>query len=89
MNQQRYFQATKSRNSRGESSAHGDGIAPVPDPIATPILEHVCLIVSLIERRRVALAEIVHMLAQKERQHRMGRRPQRSYGVLRIRNQGS
>ncbi len=89
LNQRRYLHAHTSRNARGAAPAHADGTSPAPDPIATPILEHVRLMLSLIERRPVVLAEIVQMLEQKERQHRMERRPQPSYGVQRIRNQGS
>jgi hypothetical protein len=47
------------------------------------------LIVSLIERRRVSLDEIMQMLAQKERQHRMGGRRKASYGERRIDERGS
>ena len=56
---------------------------------AAPIVHHVRLIVSLIERRRVSLDEIMQMLAQKERQHRMGGRRKASYGERRIDGRGS
>jgi hypothetical protein len=60
-----------------------------PDETAAPIVHHVRLIVSLIERRPVGLDEIRRLLAQKERQHRMGRRRKASYGVRRIDGRGS
>jgi hypothetical protein len=89
-NQRRYRVLCESRPPPcGTAPANGNGTHPVPDLIPTPILEHVRLIVSLIERRPVAMAEIMQMLAKKERQHRMVRTPQRPYGVPRIRNQGS
>jgi RNase P protein component len=56
---------------------------------AAPIVHHVRLIVSLIERRPVALDEILRMLAQKERQHRMGGGRGTSYGERRIDGRGS
>lgn len=47
----------------------------------SPIVRHVRVIVSLIERRPVTLAEIVEMLSKKGRQHRMvlGQKP--GYGT--------
>ena len=63
---------------------------PIPQgETATPIVQHVRLIVSLIERRRVGLDEIIRMLAQKQRQHRMGGRRKASYGERRIDGRGS
>ena len=56
---------------------------------AAPIVHHVRLIVSLIERRPVSLDEILRMLKQKERQHRMGRGRETSYGLRRIDGRGS
>ena len=56
---------------------------------AAPIVHHVRLIVSLIERRPVSLDEILRMLKQKERQHRMGRGREPSYGLRRIHGRGS
>jgi hypothetical protein len=66
------------------------GSVPLPqDQAATPIVRHVRLIVSLIERRAVGLDEILRMLGQKERQHRMGRERGASYGARRIDARGS
>jgi hypothetical protein len=63
---------------------------PIPPcETAAPIVHHVRLIVSLIERRPVGLDEIVRILAQKERQHRMGERRKASYGGQRIDGRGS
>ena len=60
-----------------------------PGETAVPIVQHVRLIVSLIERRAVGLDEIVRMLAKKGRQHRMGGRREASYGLRRIDGRGS
>lgn len=59
------------------------------DECPTPILRHVRVIVSLIEGRRVGLDEIVRMLAQKGRQHRMARKRRPGYGMRRVRDRGS
>jgi hypothetical protein len=69
--------------------AESQSLAISPDETAAPIVHHVRLIVSLIERRRVSLDEIMQMLAQKERQHRMGRNGKASYGGRRIDGRGS
>ena len=56
---------------------------------AVPIMHHVRVIVSLIERRPVGLDEILRMLRQKERQHRMGGRRRPAYGERRMDGRGS
>jgi hypothetical protein len=56
---------------------------------AAPIVHHVRMIVSLIERRPVGLDEILRLLKHKERQHRMGRRREPSYGLRHIDGRGS
>jgi hypothetical protein len=51
--------------------------APAPEPTLSwpqPILEYVRLVVSLIERREVSLAEVVEMLLRVVRQHSMVRK---------------
>jgi hypothetical protein len=63
--------------------------APPQGETAAPIVHHVRLIVSLIEQRPVSLDEILRMLKQKERQHRMGRGRKTSYGLRRIDGRGS
>jgi hypothetical protein len=63
-------------------------VHPRGEPPA-PIVEHVRMVVSLIERRRVELCEIVEMLAKKGRQHRMVWRQQRAYGRRRVEGRGS
>ena len=69
--------------------AERQGEAQAPHETAAPIVQHVRLIVSLIERRPVGLDEILRLLKQKERQHRMGRARSASYGVRRIDGRGS
>jgi hypothetical protein len=54
-----------------------------------PIVCHVCVIVSLVERRAVGLDEILELLAKKGRQHRMVRRRRGTYGRRRIEGRGS
>jgi hypothetical protein len=79
-NRKRYLQAARLER-EGGAQAQGE--------TAAPIVHHVRLIVSLIERRPVSLAEILRMLKQKERQHRMGRERGASYGARRIDGKGS
>ena len=79
-NRKRYLLAARLER---ESGAQPQG------ETAAPIVHHVRLIVSLIERRPVSLDEILRMLAQKQRQHRMGRGPETSYGERRIDGRGS
>lgn len=59
--------------------------APIPKPARLawprPILEHVRMVTSLIERRRVVLSEIVAMLERSLRQHRMVRTRRIDQGV--------
>lgn len=54
-----------------------------------PIVRHVRVIVSLIERRPVGLDEILELLAKKGRQHRMVRRWGGAYDGRRIEGRGS
>ena len=79
-NRKRYLLAARLER---ESGAQPQG------ETAAPIVHHVRLIVSLIERRRVGLDEILRLLEQKERQHRMGGRRKASYGVRCIDGRGS
>ena len=79
-NRQRYLLAARAERKSG----------PQPQgETAAPIVHHVRLIVSLIERRPVGLDEILRMLRQKERQHRMGGGRGPSYGERRIDGRGS
>lgn len=61
--------------------------APVPPPCSgslpwpRPILEYVCVMLGLIEGRKVALGEVVEMLQRTVRQHRMVRRRKIDQGV--------
>lgn len=64
------------------------GCAEPNNESAAPIIRHVRVIVSLIERRPVTLAEIVEMLAKKGRQHRMDRARESGYGA-RVVNENS
>jgi len=79
-NRRRYLLASRAQRKNG----------PIPQVgAAAPIVHHVRLIVSLIERRRVGLDEILRMLRQKERQHRIGRGRETVYGWQRVEGRGS
>lgn len=54
--------------------------SPVP-PEVQPFLRYLCLLVGLIEGRRVQLWEVVEMLERTLRQHRMVRTPRIDQGV--------
>ena len=54
-----------------------------------PIVRHVRVLVSLVERRRVGLDEIIGMLAKKGRQHRMVKRSRMPHTGRRIDGRGS
>lgn len=79
-NQRRYLHAAQRRRARVEA---------VQEASVAPIVRHVRVIVSLIERRRVGLKEILEMLSKKGRQHRLARRGRRSYGGRQIDGRGS
>ena len=55
----------------------------------SPIVRHVRVIVSLIERRPVGLDEILNLLAKKGRQHRMVWRRHAPYDGRRVEGKGS
>jgi len=59
--------------------------------VASPalIVRHVRVILSLVERRRVGIEEIIALLAKKGRQHRMVRRRGGPYGGRRVEGRGS
>jgi hypothetical protein len=63
--------------------------APPRSEPPVPIIEHVRMVVSLIERRWVGLEEIRELLAKKGRQHRMAWRRRGAYGRGRIEGRGS
>ncbi len=50
-------------------------------PWKAPMVEHVRMVTSLIERRRVSLREIQEMLRRILRQHRLGNRKRIDYIV--------
>jgi len=79
-NRKRYMRTAQRRLDGG---AQPEGASPAP------IMRHVCVIVSLIEGRRVGFEEIEQMLAKKGRQHRMARPRRRAYGGPRMRDRGS
>jgi hypothetical protein len=54
-----------------------------------PVVHHVRVIVSLIERRQVGLDEILELLAKKGRQHRIAWRRRGPYDGRRIEGRGS
>ena len=58
-----------------------DDTAESADEPPAPIVRHVRVIVSLIERRSVTLAEIVEMLAKKGRQRHIARERKSGYGA--------
>ena len=70
-----------SRISPDRASDAGEG--------AAPILDHVRVMVSLIEGRRVGLDEVVRMLAKKWRQHRMVRERRIDYILRYLSDHGS
>lgn len=79
-NRKRYLSAARTYL---EKDAEPKGALPAP------IVRHVRVIVSLVERRRVGFDEILEMLAKKGRQHRMARLRRRAYGGRRMRDRGS
>ena len=79
-NRKRYLSAARTCL---EKDSEPKGASPAP------IVRHVRVIVSLVERRRIGFDEIVEMLAKKGRQHRMVRPRRRAYGGPRMRDRGS
>jgi len=66
----------------GQQAREGDGPAQaVCGPWPEPLVEHVRVVVSLIEGRRVSRAEILQMLAKVFRQQGMGRRKKIDHAV--------
>ena len=65
-----------------------DGCVESNNELVAPIMRHVRVIVSLIERRPVTLSEIIKMLAKKGRQHRMVQGLESGYGA-RVLNENS
>ncbi len=60
-------------NARRRKTPRSDPPCTPAPPWLRPILEYVCVMVGLIERRKVALWEVVEMLDRTMRQHRMVR----------------
>ncbi len=56
-------------------------VQPAPLPWPRTILDYVCVLVGLIEGRRVELCEVVEMLRRTLRQHRMARARRIDQGV--------
>jgi hypothetical protein len=83
-NRKRYLQSANSPQPTVQPSVMPPESEPPP-----PIVRHVRVIVSLIERRQVALDEIVDLLAKKGRQHSIARRRCGPYGGQRIKGRGS
>lgn len=79
-NRKRYLHTAQRQVDDG---AQPQGVSP------SPIMRHVCVIVSLVERRQVGLDEILELLAKKGRQHRMAWRGRGAYGRGRIKGRGS
>jgi hypothetical protein len=66
---------------RGKTAPPPPTPKPAPLPWPRPILEHVRVVSSLIEGRKVLLSEIVAMLERTLRQHRMVRTRRLDQGV--------
>jgi len=64
-----------------EPKEHAPSGEAVPGPWPEPLVEHVRVVVSLIEGRRVSREEIVEMLAKVLRQQGMGRRRKIDHAV--------
>jgi hypothetical protein len=79
-NRKRYLRSAQTCR---DSAAEPQSAPPVS------ILAHIRMVLSLIERRRVELYEIVGRLAKKGRQPRMARRRPGAYGRRRIEGRGS
>ncbi len=79
-NRNRYLRTAQASQS---GAAQPEGASPAP------ILRHVRVIVSLVERRAVGLDEILELLAKKGRQPRMVRRRHGPYVGRRIEGRGS
>ena len=77
----------RKRYLRTASTCTDDKVDP-KDEAPAPIVRYVRVIVSLIERRAVTLAEIVEMLAKKGRQRRMAWTRKSGYGA-RVVNENS
>lgn len=70
------------------SSSPEDGANPKA-ALPLPIVRHVRVIVSLVERRQVGLDEILELLAKNGRQHRMVGQRRGPYGGRRVEGRGS
>ncbi|MCX6844412.1 MAG: hypothetical protein NTX53_19290 [candidate division WOR-3 bacterium] len=79
-NRKRYLHSAQTRQ---------DGDAEPQSDSPMPIVRHVRVILSLVERRRVGIGEVLALLTKKGRQHRMARRRRRAYGRRRIEGRGS
>jgi hypothetical protein len=86
-----YYQTKEGRkkkqwlNQRRRASAGGRtpvGEAPAPGPWPEPVVEHVRVVVSLIEGRPVSRPEILRMLAKVLRQQGLARRRKIDHAVL-------
>lgn len=91
LNRRRYLlSAQASLPNRVERQSPGEAEGPADDGTgAAPIIQHVRMLISLIEGRRVELREIMDLLARKGRQHSMARSGRQGYGGRRIRDHGS
>jgi hypothetical protein len=78
-NRKRYLRSAQTRQ---DGAAEPQGASP-------PIVRHVRVILSLVERRRVGIEEVIALLTKKGRQHRMVGRRRGPYGGRRIEGRGS
>jgi hypothetical protein len=79
-NRKRYLRSAQTRQ---------DGATEAQVAASAPIVRHVGVILSLVERRRVGIEEVIALLAKKGRQHRMVRQRRGPYGGRRVEGRGS
>jgi len=79
LNRRRYLHSAKDAVDPQETEIGSDA-----DDIGEPIMRYVRMVTSLIEGRRVSLAEIEEMRMKKERQHSLTRRRQVDYLVQQL-----
>jgi hypothetical protein len=91
LNRRRYLLSAKAaaeEKKEAEQSRGEEVVAPSDAPVAG-IVKHVRLVCSLIEGRAVSLPEVLEMLRQKGRQHRMCRQRRADYIVAQLKDRGS
>lgn len=82
LNRRRYLVSAREQTEKATSPPEADASPP-------PILKHVRMVCSLIERRPVSLQEVLEMLRRNWRQHRMSRERRVDYIVRQMNARGS